>query len=77
AGAGSGKTTELTRLMHAQIASGAVRPQAIIAATFTVAAAAELAERVRRELFAGSWSRKPSAWRNRLWAPFMASASGC
>ena len=36
AGAGSGKTTELTNLMHQGIAAKSVRPQAIIAATFVV-----------------------------------------
>ncbi len=52
AGAGSGKTTELTRIMRDAILSGEVRPEAIIATTFTTAAAGELAERVRRILFA-------------------------
>lgn len=52
AGAGSGKTTELTNRMHGEIAARRVRPQGIIAATFTKAAAAELEERVRRKLLA-------------------------
>jgi ATP-dependent helicase/nuclease subunit A len=51
AGAGSGKTTALTNLMHQEIVAKRVRPQAIIAATFTTAAAGELAERVRRKLY--------------------------
>ncbi|MFZ4594888.1 MAG: UvrD-helicase domain-containing protein, partial [Verrucomicrobiaceae bacterium] len=51
AGAGSGKTTELTNLMHQGIAAKSVRPKAIIAATFTNAAAGELAERVRQKLY--------------------------
>lgn len=51
AGAGSGKTTELTRLMREAIVSEQVRPEAIIAVTFTKAAAAELSERVRQQLY--------------------------
>ncbi|MFO1437588.1 MAG: UvrD-helicase domain-containing protein [Verrucomicrobiaceae bacterium] len=50
AGAGSGKTTELTTIMCREITSGQVRPQAIIATTFTVAAAEELGVRVRQML---------------------------
>lgn len=50
AGAGSGKTTELTNIIHREISSGQVRPQSIIATTFTVAAAEELGVRVRRKL---------------------------
>jgi UvrD/REP helicase N-terminal domain len=54
AGAGSGKTTRLATLLAERIASGVgeerVRPEGVIAVTFTVKAAAELARRVREEL---------------------------
>jgi ATP-dependent helicase/nuclease subunit A len=52
AGAGSGKTTELTRIIEDAISSGECRPEAIIGTTFTNKAAEELVERVRRRLFA-------------------------
>jgi ATP-dependent helicase/nuclease subunit A len=51
AGAGSGKTTELTRVIAEAIRQGACRPDAIIATTFTNKAAEELIERVRGRLF--------------------------
>ncbi|ARM30899.1 hypothetical protein B9H02_05770 [Prosthecochloris sp. HL-130-GSB] len=47
AGAGSGKTTRLTELLYEKLISGRVRPEGIIATTFTTKAAAELRERVR------------------------------
>ncbi len=50
ASAGSGKTYRLSTLLHERIAAGAVRPEAIIATTFTRKAAAELSERVRQRL---------------------------
>ncbi|MFQ5445784.1 MAG: UvrD-helicase domain-containing protein, partial [Saprospiraceae bacterium] len=50
AGAGSGKTHRLTSEMIALLASGEVKPQGIIATTFTNKAAAELQERVRVRL---------------------------
>ena len=50
AGAGTGKTTRLaTELQHA-LESGQVRPEAVLATTFTRQAAAELAERARTRL---------------------------
>jgi ATP-dependent exoDNAse (exonuclease V) beta subunit len=52
AGAGSGKTTELTRIIEDAISTGECRPEAIIGTTFTNKAAEELVERVRRRLFA-------------------------
>jgi ATP-dependent exoDNAse (exonuclease V) beta subunit len=52
ASAGSGKTYRLSTLLHERIAAGRVRPEAIIATTFTRKAAAELAERVRQRLIA-------------------------
>ena len=42
ASAGSGKTYRLSTLLHEKIASGEVRPEAVIATTFTKKAAAEL-----------------------------------
>ena len=50
ASAGSGKTYRLSTLLHERIAAGNVRPEAIIATTFTRKAAAELSERVRQRL---------------------------
>lgn len=50
AGAGSGKTYRLTSEMVALLKSGTVRPEGIIATTFTRKAAAELQERVRVRL---------------------------
>ena len=50
ASAGTGKTTRLaTELQHA-LESGKVRPEAVVATTFTRQAAAELAERARTRL---------------------------
>jgi len=50
AGAGSGKTYHITHLLKDELASGRVRPQAVIATTFTRKAASELIERVRSTL---------------------------
>lgn len=50
ASAGSGKTSRLARHLAAEIREGRVRPEAVVAVTFTVKAAAELARRVREEL---------------------------
>ncbi len=50
ASAGSGKTYELARILEEAIRDKSVRPQAVIATTFTRKAAAELRERVRRRL---------------------------
>jgi ATP-dependent helicase/nuclease subunit A len=51
AGAGTGKTTELTRVIRESILHGESRPQGIIGTTFTKKAAGELVERVRQEFF--------------------------
>jgi superfamily I DNA/RNA helicase len=51
AGAGTGKTTELTRVIRESILNGECRPHAIIGTTFTIKAAGELVERVRQEFF--------------------------
>lgn len=50
ASAGSGKTSRLARHLATEIREGRVRPEAVVAVTFTVKAAAELARRVREEL---------------------------
>ena len=50
ASAGSGKTYRLTELLGKKISSKEVRPEAVMATTFTRKAAAELQERVRQKL---------------------------
>ena len=50
AGAGSGKTTALARRLEQDIKSGAVRPHAVLATTFTRDAAASLSGRARTRL---------------------------
>lgn len=52
ASAGSGKTYELARILEEAVGEGDVRPEAIIATTFTKKAAVELEERVRTRLLA-------------------------
>src|SRR5438477_9851081 len=47
AGAGTGKTTTITRRIAYQVASGAFRPGEILAVTFTEKAAGELKARLR------------------------------
>jgi len=50
ASAGSGKTYRLSELLRDEVVEGRVRPDAILATTFTRKAAAELQERVRGRL---------------------------
>ena len=50
AGAGSGKTTELTEILYQAVVAGKVDPRTVIAVTFTTHAAAELVQRVRQKL---------------------------
>ncbi len=50
AGAGTGKTTVLTRRIAHLIGEGHARPDEILAVTYTKNAAQEMSERVRREL---------------------------
>lgn len=50
AGAGSGKTHKIQETLAEWVANGAVRPEAIVAVTFTEAAASELRERIRARL---------------------------
>jgi ATP-dependent helicase/nuclease subunit A len=50
AGAGSGKTYRLTQILHDMLVDGRVRPEGVLATTFTNKAAAELRERVRSHL---------------------------
>ena len=48
AGAGTGKTTTITRRIAWQVASGAFQPSQILAVTFTQKAAGELRERLAK-----------------------------
>lgn len=50
AGAGSGKTFQLTKILYEELKSATARPSGVIATTFTRKAATELRERVRKEL---------------------------
>ena len=50
ASAGSGKTYTLAQTLCQALASGEARPENVVAVTFTIRAAAELEERVRRYL---------------------------
>lgn len=52
AGAGSGKTYKLTEILHRELREGGVRPEGVLATTFTNKAASELRERVRSHLIA-------------------------
>ncbi|PPK86661.1 ATP-dependent exoDNAse (exonuclease V) beta subunit [Neolewinella xylanilytica] len=66
AGAGSGKTYRLTLEMAALLTSGEVRPEGIIATTFTKRAAAELKERVRVKLLREGMTREAGELSNAL-----------
>jgi ATP-dependent helicase/nuclease subunit A len=66
AGAGSGKTYRLTEEMTTALMQGQVRPEGIIATTFTKKAAAELRERVRVKLLREGLSQEANALKNAL-----------
>ena len=57
AGAGTGKTTVLTRRIARLIQQGHARPEEVLAVTYTDNAAREMRERVRNELGGGDLSR--------------------
>jgi len=58
ASAGSGKTYRLSQILLDEIESGRVRPEAVLATTFTKKAAAELQERVRHRLLSANCHQK-------------------
>src|SRR5205807_3351188 len=69
AGAGTGKTTEVTGRIVQLMAAGRLRPEQLVAITFTEAAAAELRARVRQELErAGADPARPASERERCLA---------
>jgi len=76
AGAGSGKTYNLTERMVEMLGKG-VRPSAIIATTFTKKAAAELQERVRARLIEAGQSEAANELAMPSLAPCTASESNC
>jgi ATP-dependent helicase/nuclease subunit A len=51
ASAGSGKTHRITEVIEGHLSKGSCRPDGLIATTYTVKAAQELRERVRRRLY--------------------------
>src|ERR671936_378120 len=57
AGAGTGKTTVLTRRIARLIQQGHARPEEVLAVTYTDNAAREMRERVRNELGGGDVGR--------------------
>ena len=58
ASAGSGKTTRLSEVLDDAIATGRIRPDGILATTFTRQAAAELVERARTRLLSSGRGRE-------------------
>lgn len=66
AGAGSGKTYRLTNEMVSLLKSGTVRPNGIVATTFTRKAAAELQERVRVKLLSSGLNAEADQLGNAL-----------
>ncbi|MDD2716805.1 MAG: UvrD-helicase domain-containing protein [Candidatus Wallbacteria bacterium] len=58
AGAGTGKTEYLSKLLEDRIKSGKASPERIVAVTFTNRAATELKERVRSKLFGAGLNRE-------------------
>ena len=53
AGAGSGKTRRLTEELERSLCEGNVKPAGVLGTTFTVKAASELRDRVRKRLIEG------------------------
>ncbi|MBQ1723203.1 MAG: UvrD-helicase domain-containing protein, partial [Muribaculaceae bacterium] len=51
AGAGSGKTTELTKTLAQLLKEGECKPSEVILTTFTEAAAAEFRQKARAKLY--------------------------
>ena len=49
-GAGSGKTQVLSQKVHDILASGVAKPESILVVTFTVAAAFEMKQRIKKNL---------------------------
>jgi ATP-dependent helicase/nuclease subunit A len=71
AGAGSGKTHRLTGELSSLIGTDQVRPEAVVATSFTRKAATELVERLRQELFREGHDRES----NRLATSFIGTVN--
>ena len=75
AGAGTGKTTVLTRRAAYAIATGAVRPERMLLVTFTEKAAGELVARIAAWACRGVTAPDLPLRRPRTAAPLLAAAS--
>ena len=58
AGAGSGKTQVLSQKVHDILASGVANPESILVVTFTVAAAFEMKQRIKKNLASNGVSQE-------------------